>query len=292
MSIPTVTLNDGNRIPQFGLGVFLMPPEQTKEHVAFALANGYRHIDTAAIYGNEREVGEAIAESGIAREEIFVTTKLWNNRQTDAPAALAESLEKLGLDQVELREAGVHLDLVHRGHHVAFVDQPTQMLLVEVRDADRAGQALRLQLLQAVPRLHVGVEVRRRPVDQVQVDVVEAELLQRLGECRGGVGLPVVPQLGGDEDLVARDARLRDRRTHPALVAVDRRRVDVPVAVGKGERHVLPGLLRRHQEHAEAELGNAVAVIEGDGRDAHDAPRSGAGSWPSLRGAMPTIART
>ena len=102
MSVPTITLNDGNRIPQFGLGVFLMPPEQTKEHVAFALANGYRHIDTAAIYGNEREVGEAIAESGIAREEIFVTTKLWNNRQTDAPAALAESLEKLGLDQVDL----------------------------------------------------------------------------------------------------------------------------------------------------------------------------------------------
>lgn len=57
MSVPTITLNDGNRIPQFGLGVFLMPPQETQEHVAFALANGYRHIDTAAIYGNEREVG-------------------------------------------------------------------------------------------------------------------------------------------------------------------------------------------------------------------------------------------
>ena len=102
MSIPAITLNDGNRIPQFGLGVFLMPPEQTKEHVAFALANGYRHIDTAAIYRNERGVGEAIAESGVPRDEIFVTTKLWNNRQTDAPAALAESLEKLGLDHVDL----------------------------------------------------------------------------------------------------------------------------------------------------------------------------------------------
>ncbi|MFT4216233.1 MAG: aldo/keto reductase [Micropruina sp.] len=102
MSVPSITLNDGNRIPQFGLGVFLMPPEQTKEHVAFALANGYRHIDTAAVYGNEREVGQAIAESGVPRDEIFVTTKLWNNRQTDAPAALAESLEKLGLDQVDL----------------------------------------------------------------------------------------------------------------------------------------------------------------------------------------------
>ena len=102
MSVPTITLNDGNRIPQFGLGVFLMPPAETKEHVAFALANGYRHIDTAAIYGNEQAVGEAIAESGVPRDELFVTTKLWNDRQTDAPAALHESLEKLGLDHVDL----------------------------------------------------------------------------------------------------------------------------------------------------------------------------------------------
>ena len=102
MSIPTITLNDGQTIPQFGLGVFLMDPGITQQHVAFALANGYRHIDTAAIYGNEKEVGEAIAESGIPRDELFVTTKLWNNRQTDAPRALAESLEKLGLDYVNL----------------------------------------------------------------------------------------------------------------------------------------------------------------------------------------------
>lgn len=102
MSIPTITLNDGQTIPQFGLGVFLMDPGITQQHVAFALANGYRHIDTAAIYGNEREVGRAIAESGIPRDELFVTTKLWNSRQTDAPAALAESLEKLGLDYVNL----------------------------------------------------------------------------------------------------------------------------------------------------------------------------------------------
>ena len=102
MSIPSITLNDGNTIPQFGLGVFLMPPDQTQKHVEFALANGYRHIDTAAIYGNEKEVGAAIAASGVPRDELYVTTKLWNNRQTDAEAAVAESLEKLGLDYVNL----------------------------------------------------------------------------------------------------------------------------------------------------------------------------------------------
>ncbi|MCB0891089.1 MAG: aldo/keto reductase [Micropruina glycogenica] len=102
MTIPTIDLNDGNTIPQFGLGVFLMPPEVTKQHVLTALELGYRHIDTAAIYGNEQAVGEAIAESGVPRDELFVTTKLWNDRQTDAPAALHESLEKLGLDHVDL----------------------------------------------------------------------------------------------------------------------------------------------------------------------------------------------
>jgi len=102
VSIPTITLNDGNKIPQFGLGVFLMTPAETQQQVEFALANGYRHIDTAASYRNEREVGLAIAESGVPRDELFVTTKLWNDRQTDAPAALRESLEKLGLDHVDL----------------------------------------------------------------------------------------------------------------------------------------------------------------------------------------------
>lgn len=102
MSIPTITLNDGHIIPQFGMGVFLMPPEETKEHVLIALELGYRHIDTAALYRNEEGVGAAIAESGIPREELFVTTKLWNDRQTDAPAALAESLDKLSLSYVDL----------------------------------------------------------------------------------------------------------------------------------------------------------------------------------------------
>ena len=102
MTIPSITLNDGHTIPQFGLGVFLMPPAETREHVLTALELGYRHIDTAAVYRNEEGVGAAIAESGIPRDELFITTKLWNDRQTDAPAAMRESLDKLGLDQVDL----------------------------------------------------------------------------------------------------------------------------------------------------------------------------------------------
>lgn len=104
MTIPTVALNDGNSIPQLGYGVFLVPPDDTERAVTEALEVGYRHIDTAAIYGNEKGVGAAIAASGIPRDELFITTKLWNDRHDgDEPhAAIAESLEKLGLEQVDL----------------------------------------------------------------------------------------------------------------------------------------------------------------------------------------------
>ena len=80
-SIPAVALHDGHEIPQLGFGVFQVPPEDTREKVEEALATGYRHIDTAAAYRNEAGVGAAIAASGLPREELFVTTKLWNSEQ-------------------------------------------------------------------------------------------------------------------------------------------------------------------------------------------------------------------
>lgn len=104
MTIPSVQLLDDNRIPQVGYGVFKVPADDTRRAVLEAFELGYRHIDTAAIYGNEEGVGAAIAESGIPREDLFITTKLWNDRHDgDEPrAALGESLDKLGLDAVDL----------------------------------------------------------------------------------------------------------------------------------------------------------------------------------------------
>lgn len=103
-NIPLIPLNDGHAIPQFGLGVFLTPPAETAQAVAAALALGYRHIDTAAIYGNEAGVGEALRGSGLARESVFLTTKLWNADQGHASAlqALDASLARLGTDYVDL----------------------------------------------------------------------------------------------------------------------------------------------------------------------------------------------
>ncbi|MFE3491030.1 MULTISPECIES: aldo/keto reductase [Streptomyces] len=103
-TVPTLTLNNGVTIPQLGFGVFQVPDDETTAAVSTALEAGYRSIDTAAIYGNEVGVGRALAASGIPREELFVTTKLWNTDQGyDATlAAFDASLAKLGLDHVDL----------------------------------------------------------------------------------------------------------------------------------------------------------------------------------------------
>jgi len=102
--VPDVMLNNGRNIPQFGFGVFQVKPEDTVEAVTTALQTGYRHIDTAEMYGNEREVGEAVAKSGLDRSEVFVTSKLNNDAHLpdDARAAFAASLKALGFDYVDL----------------------------------------------------------------------------------------------------------------------------------------------------------------------------------------------
>jgi 2,5-diketo-D-gluconate reductase A len=104
MSIPQLEFHDGNQIPQLGFGVFQVPPEETAEVVSQALEVGYRSIDTAAAYRNEPGVGEAIEQSGLAREEVFITTKLWNNGhgRDSALRAFERSLSRLGLDYIDL----------------------------------------------------------------------------------------------------------------------------------------------------------------------------------------------
>ena len=103
-SVPILRLNTDAKIPQLGFGVFQVPPEDTPETVKLALDAGYRSIDTAAAYGNEEGVGRAIADSGLDRDELFITTKLWNDKQ-GRQSALREfdaSLGRLGLEYVDL----------------------------------------------------------------------------------------------------------------------------------------------------------------------------------------------
>jgi 2,5-diketo-D-gluconate reductase A len=102
--VPNIRLNNGVEIPQFGFGVFQVPPEDTEQAVRDAFDAGYRHIDTAQMYQNEEGVGRALAESGLARDEVFITTKLNNDSHGHDAAlrALDGSLKKLGVDHVDL----------------------------------------------------------------------------------------------------------------------------------------------------------------------------------------------
>lgn len=100
----TIKLNNGIKIPQVGLGVFRASTDEAEQAVTWALEAGYCHIDTAKIYGNEAGVGKAIAESGLQREDLFITTKLWNEdiRQRRTKEAFAESLAALRTDYIDL----------------------------------------------------------------------------------------------------------------------------------------------------------------------------------------------
>jgi 2,5-diketo-D-gluconate reductase A len=103
-AIPDITLNNGQQIPQLGFGVFLVRPQDTAAAVSTALQAGYRHIDTAEMYGNEQEVGEAVRQSGLDRSEVFITSKLSNDAHEpdDARRAFDGSLKALGVDYLDL----------------------------------------------------------------------------------------------------------------------------------------------------------------------------------------------
>ncbi|WP_432478298.1 aldo/keto reductase [Nocardioides sp. GXQ0305] len=103
-TVPTITLHDQTTIPQLGFGVFQVPPADTARAVSEALEAGYRHIDTAQMYGNEAGVGEALAAAGLPREEVYVTSKLSNasHRPDDARRSFEETLERLRLDRIDL----------------------------------------------------------------------------------------------------------------------------------------------------------------------------------------------
>lgn len=104
MTVPQVTLSDGVQIPQLGFGVWRVPNEEVVAPVLKALEVGYRHIDTAAVYGNEEGVGKALKDSGLQRSEIFLTSKLWNDKhhKDDARKAIEETLTKLGTEYLDL----------------------------------------------------------------------------------------------------------------------------------------------------------------------------------------------
>lgn len=133
MTVPSIALNDGRHIPQLGLGTFKIPAEQTAEVVGEAIKLGYRHLDTAKVYGNEAGVGEAVRASGLPRSDFFVTTKLWNGDHVsgDVFGAFDRSLDQLGLDYVDLYL--IHWPVPSAGKFVA-----AWKALEQIRESGRA----------------------------------------------------------------------------------------------------------------------------------------------------------
>ena len=121
MSVPNITLNDGHEIPQLGFGVFQIPPDETAEAVKVALDAGYRHIDTAEMYGNEQGVADGIAAAGLDRADVYITSKLNNTfHEPDAARkAMAGTLEKLGSDYVDLFLIHWPLPTLYGGDYVS-----------------------------------------------------------------------------------------------------------------------------------------------------------------------------
>ncbi|MEY4898256.1 MAG: 2,5-diketo-D-gluconic acid reductase [Actinomycetota bacterium] len=114
--VNTISLNDGTSIPQLGLGTYRLDDDDAYRVTAEAFAVGYRHIDTARIYKNEKGVGRAIRESGIPRDDLYITTKLWNGDQPKARDAISSSLDRLGLEHVDLYL--IHWPAPQRGTYI------------------------------------------------------------------------------------------------------------------------------------------------------------------------------
>jgi 2,5-diketo-D-gluconate reductase A len=166
-AIPEIMLNNGQSIPQFGFGVFLIKPADTFDAVSTALQAGYRHVDTAEMYGNEREVGDALAKSGLDRAEVFVTTKLSNDahRPADARRAFDGSLAALGTDYVDLFLIHWPLPTRYDGDYVSTWNT--------LEEFYRDGRARSIGVSNFQPhhlrRLHQECEVRPA-VNQIEVN--------------------------------------------------------------------------------------------------------------------------
>ena len=182
-TVPTIELNDGHSIPQLGFGVFQIRPEETAEAVRRALEVGYRHIDTAQMYGNESEVGEAVRASGLDRADVFGTTKLSNShhRPADAREAFDRSLSKLGSDYVDLFLIHWPLPMLYDGDYVS-----TWKTLEELQ-ADGRARSIGVSNFQVDHLERLADECDVVPaVNQIELHpYFQNEEVRRYGEARG-----------------------------------------------------------------------------------------------------------
>lgn len=225
MSQPTITLNNGVELPALGFGVFQIPPEQTQAAVEEALRIGYRMVDTAASYGNEREVGAAIAASGLARSDIFVQTKLWvSDYGYDAALhGFDVSTRKLGLDTVDLY-------LLHQPLPQAFDDTVGAYKAAERLLAEGRARAIGVSnfspahLAAFLPRVEVVPAV-----NQVEVHPYYNQPALRAEHARLGIATQAWSPLGGV--MVYRGDAPKSALADPVITAIAERHGKTPAQV-------------------------------------------------------------
>lgn len=216
MTVPNITLNDGKTIPQLGFGVFQIEPENTKQATLDALEVGYRHIDTAEMYGNEKEVGEAIAESGIPREEIFVTSKL--NNGFHAPSAAAEN----GKKSADLLGGYLDLFLIHWPLPTVSDFVPTWKALEELYHQG-TSRSIGVSNFQAHHLNRLREEATITPaVNQIEVHPYLTQDALRAHNRELGIATeawsPIAQGLVLDDETIVRIARAHDKT--PAQVVL------------------------------------------------------------------------
>lgn len=266
MSVPSLTLNSGHTIPQVGYGVFKVPADDAERVVTEALEAGYRHIDTAAIYGNEEGVGAAIAASGLPREELFVTTKLWNTDQAgEAPLdAIRRSLERLGLDYVDLYLT--HWPMPARGTYLNAWEK-----LIQIRDD---GLSRSIGVSNHLPK-HLDLLVEKTgvtpAVDQIELHPayqqreVQAWAVAHgvLIEAWGPLGQGKYPLLEKPEVVAAADAHGVTRAQAVLRWHVQEGRIVFPKTMSRS--HMEENLDVFSFELTDAEVAAIDALDPGDG---------------------------
>ena len=217
-AVPNISLRDGVEIPQLGFGVFQVPPDETAEAVTKAFETGYRHIDTAAAYRNEQQVGEALRASGLGRDEVFITTKCFNDSHGHDAArkALEKSLERLQLDVIDLYL--IHWPVPSKDLYVetwqAFIEARDEGLIRSIgvsnfqpdhldRIIDETGETPSVNQIELHPYLQQG-ELRRKHADLGIVTEAWSPLAQ--GEVLDD---PVINEIAEAHDRTAGQVVLR-----------------------------------------------------------------------------------